>query len=551
MPLTRPHRSAGRLLAALLVTACASSANLPAPCATDAECPSGEVCFDDGACGDPGTDLVVEIRGSAALGQYARDVPIVDKLESVRDFDLSRPLSVRCELTRGSALPPSTEEHFVSAFRLVAVGQSALIPGLGRTYEQSVSGTSEGLYEMPLGAGRFTLTAIPADSSIPPAVVDSVTVGPELPPPDAHFGFPSFASAITLVGKLIASVDTSAVLPRELPITLGAMDLQAFDPDTNAPLSQRFPVSSGQSGSTGHFAMTLSPRANGLRAFALRASPRSSADELPTKTFIIDAPVTGLLTLELGAFSQLVEVSGRALADDGSPLSGARVVIGGTVVGGGRYVSPVATTDERGAFSLRTPPAVEPLSLTVVPETGTLSAVSTLAVRVSTTGLSGLEVRSGPRVKLVGSVLRPDGLSAAGTVVRASEQSKSSYDERVLPLDDVQAYVDQDGRYELFLDRATWRLTFSTPGLPLASRLVTVDASSGVLHSLSVQETQPVRLSAGRVVSGQVLNVDRPVPFATLRFFRVAPVQGMLTSSLLGAAVADANGTYSVVLPTH
>ncbi len=48
-------------------------------------------------------------------------------------------------------------------------------------------------------------------------------------------------------------------------------------------------------------------------------------------------------------------------------------------------------------------------------------------------------------------------------------------------------------------------------------------------------------------VTGQV---EQPVPYSQLRFFRVTSVEGRPASILLGTAIADDRGRYQVVLPS-
>jgi hypothetical protein len=61
-------------------------------------------------------------------------------------------------------------------------------------------------------------------------------------------------------------------------------------------------------------------------------------------------------------------------------------------------------------------------------------------------------------------------------------------------------------------------------------------------------------LAEGRTVTGRVTGTIAqrpgvPVPYSTLRFFRVTAVEGKASAILLGATVADADGRYTVVLP--
>jgi hypothetical protein len=529
----------------LLAAACASSvANNSPVCTSDAECPAHQACFAEG-CGDPSRGLVVEIRGDALAGQYARDFTFDGGVGPIQDFELKGALMAQGEFLRLGAADPS----YSQPVRLFATGESEAIPRVSRSYELLVTQAPRGAYQMPLGTGRFTLTATPTDLSVPPAV-RSVRISAEPQPPTfTNFIFPSGDGALTVSGRLVALIDTTRVPAEERPITQGRIDLQAFDPVDNTPLSQRFPVSSGQPGSNGSFTMTLNPLAQGLKSVSFRASARYAGDPVPTKSFVVDMPLPSPLILQMGDFTAPVTVAGRAVDQAGVPVASATVVIGGTVPGGGTFTSQIAVTDAAGVFSLQTIPGQEELSLTVVPPASSAAALTTHQLRVPAGGVSALEIRCGTRVSVSGLVLRPDGSPARGTVVRASEWAMSSFDRRVIPLDDAQAVVDGNGLYSLVLDQATWQLSFASAELPLTTRMITVGARYTALGWDFSQRQETVQLARGRLVSGTVIGSSGPVAFAALRFFLVAPVQGVLTSVLLGSTTADATGRYSVLLP--
>jgi hypothetical protein len=128
---------------------------------------------------------------------------------------------------------------------------------------------------------------------------------------------------------------------------------------------------------------------------------------------------------------------------------------------------------------------------------------------------------------------------------------------RPFPLAPVEVFTEADGTYVLKLDPATWRFEFVDSALPLASRLVTVRPLTDDLGNPVTTFTQPtVSLARGRTISGLVtgtmsIKADAPVPNASLRFFRVTSVEGRPSAILLGSAVADEDGRYSIVLPTR
>lgn len=544
-----PCATLGFLLAG--VSACASADKVPVPsCTSDEQCGPNESCFVEG-CADLGQDVVVELTGDAMAGKYSRDVAIVSKLGPVRDFEFGGPLVVRGELSREGDSPP----WYALPVRIQALGSSDLIPGVWRSYERRFDNPLRGTFEMNLGAGTFVMTATPDDLSIPPVSGADGGVQINSPLKYVQFNVPSADSTLTISGRLIAKISTARA--PEIAITQAAVDLQAFSPDepTHVPLSQRFPVSSGQPGSNGNFTMTLSPAATDLKSVLFRASPRFSGAPVPTKIFVIDTPIPSPLTLELGEFTSLVQVSGHALGLDGSPIAQATVIIGGIVPGGGTFTSQIAVTGEDGAFTLQTLPGQDELSLTVLPPPKSRWAIATRQVRVTSAPSEALLVTCGQRVVISGTVAQPDGRPAAGTRVKATPFGTSTFDSRLLPLTEVETTVDQNGEYVLPLDQSTWQLTFISTDLPLMSRSVTVGPmiTDGAWAFEIAQER--VQLRSGRLVSGQVVfpagSTSSPVAFAGLRFFRVAPIEGTFTGVFLGSAVADASGHYSVVLPTR
>ena len=540
-------------LAGILASASACSTSLTASalsCTSDDQCGPTESCFPEG-CTDLGQDVVVELTGDPLAGQYARDVSVT-KLGPILDFQLGAPLVVRGELSREGSSPA----WYTQPVRIQALGSSDLIPGVWRSYEKRFANPVRGLFEMSLGAGTFAMTATADDLSIPPAPDADGGVQVALPRPFAHFTFPSADGALTVSGRLIASLDTTQAIAQELAITQAAVDLQAFSPDTKTqlPLSQRFPVSSGQPGSNGNFIMTLSPAAKELKSVLFRASPRSSGAPVPSKVFVVDTPIPSPLRLELGSFSTLVRVSGVAQGPAGAAIAQAAVIIGGVVPGGGTFTSQIAITDAAGAFTLETLPGQDELSLTVLPPPTSPWAIATRQVRV-TGPLEGLVVTCGLRILVGGRVTRPDGRPATGTKVKASPVGTSAFDSRLLPLTDAETTVGQDGTYWLPLDQSTWQVTFTTTDLPLTTRAISASPTFTTNGWVFLLPQPEVQLRGGRVVSGNVVvpngSASTPVAFAGVRFFRVAPVEGTITSVLLVSAVADANGHYSVVLPTR
>lgn len=557
-------------LAALAVAtglaACASGAPMaPPPCESDLDCAEGKVCFAEG-CGDPGKNVVVEASGGSNSGIYARDYALPDgALGKQRDFDLGGPLSLLGEFQRErtAIANPTDRTFYTDSVLLRAVGESALIPGVTRSFEQRFERPERGFFKMSLGAGRYRVTALAADPSVPPLAEPAVLVEPGAPSPALTFAFPSVEGTPTLSGQLVKTLQ-SALLPGEpVALTAHALDLQAFDVDTREPLSQRFPVSSGQPGSRGDFAMTLSPEVRSRSALLLVATPREAGAPVPTKEFLVEAPFPNTLRLEMGDFGEPVPVAGRVVDPSGSPVRGALVVVEGQVVGDGTFRSRVAETDGDGRFTLLALPsrADGALTLTVAPPRDSAAAYTRSRVQVAIAAgegtLSPATIPCVARLEVEGTVLRPDGAYAAGVTVRASPQREAGASATLIA-ETSETLTDDAGRFTLHLDPGTYRFEFLSPEeLPAVTRLITVeptyDQEGRARRQVQLRE---VSLATGRRVTGTVTGTmgGRPgagVPYARLRFFRVTQVEGKPAAILLGSTVADAQGAYRVVLPSR
>ena len=117
-------------------------------------------------------------------------------------------------------------------------------------------------------------------------------------------------------------------------------------------------------------------------------------------------------------------------------------------------------------------------------------------------------------------------------------------------MSDANAVTDGDGAYTLLLDPGSWKLEFM-PGedLPRFSRLVTVKATD------TKMALGALTLPKARRVTGAVMNTGgvevELMPNATIRYFRVTHAEGEPLSVLLGTAISDSNGNYTITLPTR
>ncbi len=560
-----------RIFAATLVSLLASCSGptllSEQSCTSNEQCDSGQLCFAEG-CGDPGKNIVVEIEGGALNGQLARDFPLeAGTLGAVYDFRMQGPLSVSGEFQRerSTSSNPLDRTSYTESVVVRAVGQSMLLPGVMRIYEERFASPERGSFEMKVGAGSYTLTAMPADRTVPP-VVNLVQVPSEYPA--LTFVFPAVDGAPAISGQLIKRVDNTLIPPEPVLLSVSdGVDLQLFDVQTSQPLSQRFPMSG-----TGEFAITVSPEARNRTQLMLVASPREPGVPIPTKRFVLEAQVTTAVSLEYGDFGQAAEAEGTILDSQGNPVAGAQVVLEGTVVGDGMFRSKIVETNLAGSFKVSSLGSRSDGSfqLTVVPPKGSRAAYSQrqVTVKVSRTAgsaqtmgkLTPMSFKLDDRLVAKGTVTLPGGNEAArGVFVRATLQAETrttKEDLKALPIEPAESTTADDGSFELPLDPGLWRFEFMPGGkLPISSRLVTIktaiDEKTGL--KLPTQTLTPVELSFGRTVTGSVSSVTgmvrQPVPYSQLRFFRVTTVEGRPASILLGTAIADDRGTYEVVLP--
>lgn len=560
----------------LLALGCGGETRPLPVCVSDDQCDSGQLCFAEG-CGDPAKNVVVEVEGGSLNGQYARDIPL-SAAAAITDLPIGPPLSVSGEFQRerSASSNPLDRLAYTEAVVVRAVGQSMLLPGITRIYEERFTSPERGSFEMRLGYGDFVLTAMPADRTVPPVVS-------KLQVPDSAsaltFVFPSVDGAPALTGQLIKKLDSTLLPPEPVLVStdytvkglpVPTIDLQLFDVQ-NQPLSQRFPA-----GSTGEFAITISPEARTRSQFILVAAPREPGVAIPTKRFLLQGPVTNAVALEYGDYGDEVEIGGTILDVLGSPVVGAQVVLEGTVVGDGTFRSKIVETNVNGDFKVKALGSKTDSSfqLTVVPPKGSRAASSQRNVGVKVTKdalgavsgtLNPTTIRLEDRLVARGQVNLPGGdKPAPGVFVRATLQveTRTNTDEvKALPIEPADTVTLDDGTFELPLDPGVWRFEYVPGGLlPLSSRLVTIkpaiDANTGL--KLPTQDLSPVELSFGRTVQGTVTGtvlgltgqVEQPVPYSQLRFFRVTSVEGRPASILLGTTIADDRGRYQVVLPS-
>ncbi len=508
-------------------------------CANDSECAANQVCFPDG-CGDLAQGLRVEIIPNAREQLYAQDF-VVGTLANKQDFTLAGPSTIQGAVQQlidgqiGTAYPRSVS--------IQALGESTLIPGVVRSFELGAARTS---YVLPVATGTYRLLANATEEPLPPIQLGSRVIVSMGEAARADVLFPSPTSLTRLDGHLF--------IEGQPPTADRPMLVQAFDPNTQRPLSQRAAVDLLRDGGTegGQFQLQLAPSASRL---VVQASPANTDALVPRKTFPISLP-TGPVILELGAFGSAVTVSGTLVTSSGDPLPGATVYLEEQVMGGGSFRTQTSVSSSTGSFSLTA-------LLTAISRPGTLwafpppeSACGIISAPVRVTGPGNFGAIFCPaKVQVHGQVHCPSGAVAAGIQVAA--QPISSTPGYPLPSNLIRGATDSTGRYTLYLDPAVYRLDFVPGGtLPRLSRFVTIVgelADSG----FKPVEVESISLSNGRRLTGTLYfgataGTNSPVAaVASIRFFRLSTDVSAPASVLLAETVSDQAGTYSVILPAR
>lgn len=552
---------------------CSTFAPERPPCVSDQDCPEGTLCFAEG-CGDPGTNIVVEVEGVAQSNHKARDFAIADgTLGATQNFSLGAPLVISGQLQRElSAGNPADRTSYTESVVVRAVGTSNLLPGITRSFETTFDKPEFGFYEMSLGAGSFKVTATPANTSVPP-VSGSATVGTSNIAPSVSFAFPAIDGTPALTGSLVKKLDAqgeailiSAGFDGGLP---PVVDVQLFDPATDQPLSQRFPVGMTE----GNFTIPVSPDARMKPKLVFVASPREPGVTVPTKRFVMENPLPTALSLEYGDYGESGDLVGRVVDERSTPVVGAHVVIEGTVVGDGIFRSKIVQTDSEGEFRVRSLGSKSDgaFQITVAPPETSPAAYLRKNIGVTVTfdtnqqkwvaNMKPAAIVLADRLLVKGRVVtatdKDKGMANVGVTATFQSDNAVAGEVRTLPVDPAEALSDANGDFTMRLDPGTWRFEYRAGGqVPLTTRLVTIKAETDNLGNESDEfELSKVQLSNGRTVNGVVTGLkgnqlEAGLSFAKLRFFNVVTIGGKPVSRLLGESICDELGRYTVVLPS-
>jgi hypothetical protein len=506
-------------------------------CRNDAECAEGQVCFLDG-CGDPGQHIVVEVTPNPKAGLHAQDFA-VENLRPQQNLQLFGPATLQGQVRRETLLPSPENgtTAYLNSISVRATGESLLIPGVLRRYEATLV-PDNGSYQLSVGSGSYTITLLAGDAQVPPQTAERVVEPGKAVPLD--FILPAPSAVTRLAGKVV-----------RLGTTLVDADLevQALD-ETLRPLSQRVPVARG----TGDFLLALPPSAAKLEHVLVQVTPPRGDTLVPQKTFTVDPRPGVTEALALGDYGEAVTVRGRVVDRDGQPVGNASVYLQGQVGGGGQLRTRTVTTGADGRFELLSLPSHPntPMTLYAVPPTTASAGIPLQPTAIPRGGITLNDIICPDKVVAEGTLMRPEGLPAAGVRVVAEPVGEVPGWPRPAVGVEAGAATDEDGRYRLRLDPGEYRFDFiPAENLPRVSRFVTVLPAANL-------ELAPFTLSKGRRINGLVTihqqeqeNALPGVPYASIRFFRVVNVEGKPTSVLLAQTVADSTGNYAATLPTR
>jgi len=521
---------------------------LKVECTGDEQCGPSEVCFADG-CGDPGRDIAVEVTPNNRAGQHAQDFAI-ERLQAEQDFRLVPATVLLGSVVRTGDADPQTgaagpSTLYEQAISVRIFGESAIIPGLHRSFELTQAAQG-GSFTMSAASGRYQGTLTTEDPSIPP---QPITV--ELQPgaqTELTVTLPAADRLTVIRGQLFG---TLLPLYGDTFLIEAFSATQAMQPVPPPPLAQATltnPVNA-------EFELSL-PTAviEAGEPIRIRATPVSVLGLKPTQTFeVLPDPAT-MLQLQIGPVEIPTTLSGRAVDGLGRPVVNATVYVDALTETGASARSASVRTNADGTFSVQV--LSNPTGgngIWVVPQArhaaGQAQFFYPLGRDSQSVGDLVLPWRTPTRV----TVVSPDELPADNALVVA--EPIDALEGGSLPTFRREEVTAADGTIVLWLEPGIYRLDVN-PGAPLprTSRLVAVGSTTVQPgQQPPVGDVSTIRLNRGRTVTGKVVAADgeRPLSGVMVRFFRVVELNRVNTHLLLAEATTDANGLYSVSLPTR
>jgi hypothetical protein len=487
-------------------------------CSKDSDCPVGQSCFVDG-CGKLGDDLVAEITSTSPT--TSQDVALGHP-RAGQILSIASAQALQLTVRRGSA-------PFPGELSLSASGASDLLPGVVRS-TSAVQANVSGQLLLPISSGTYTVVVTPSDPTIPPVLPRLVTV---------DGGLTSLAVSLlpaTEVQSLSGTALAAPAQPEPVP-----PKIQIFAGD-GVPLS-----SIVSADSAGQFVVTVARDALDGGAGVLQTSPATNPATSAARAFPLPDATRFAQPFIIGDGVPTVQVSGRVLAQDGSPVSGASVLIEGTVAGGGTATAGPAITAADGTFVLTTLPenTSGSLRLWIFPPPASAAGLLRLTLDVppgsNVSGSWTCPVR--PLVQ--GAVVLPDGGPAASLTVRADPVGPAHADQPE-PASGGAGTTDAAGRFAVRLDPALYRVEVQpSADLPVLRSFQRVTGSD-------VAPLQLV-LKPGRRFTAQVRrDTGAGVPQALVRIYRAVTLDdGSQRAMPLSEGLTDASGQVEILLPTE
>ncbi|HZJ55985.1 MAG TPA: hypothetical protein VFD38_17715 [Myxococcaceae bacterium] len=485
-------------------------------CRRDQDCASPQRCYVDG-CGILPADLLAEVITTAQSGVTSVDMPLGAPVANM-PLVLPDQQLLQLSLRRGGGPYPASVQ-------LLATGESTLLAGVSRT-AQTAGAAANGLFQVGLSTGRYTVVVSPLDPTVPPAMQANVVMDAGVR--SLTIDLLTAAQVQTVRGTVLAGPGQPE--PSPPTVQLLAADGRPLSRQTVADPDGGFQLSFGLGALDGGAVLQVSPGPGALGAVA--ALPVSDPAQFGVPFLVGDAAAP-------------VEVSGQVLGPDGNPVAGASIFIQGTVVGGGSGNVGPAFSGDAGTFALSSLPQAQPgaLQLWIVPPPGSIAGLVRTPVDVPAGAPVAGSWSCPARPVLSGGVLLPDAGPLAGAVVRVDP---------VLPVDAVtplppsgaSGQTGEAGTFALRLDPGVYQLEVQPgPSFPVLRRLVRLTASGAQLPV--------VTLAPGRTLTARVLrDAGTVVPQALLRVYRRETLDdGTPRALLLGEDVSDGSGVVRLLLP--
>ena len=494
----------------------------PGSCTKDQDCPYPQRCYVDG-CGTLPADLLAEIITSGPTGVTSVDMPVGTPIANM-PLVLPDQQLLQLAVRRGSGPYPASVQ-------LLASGESTLLPGVTRV-AQTAGAAANGVFNVGVSTGVFTVVVSPLDPAVPPALRTGVGMDAGVTPLTVDL-LPA-AQVQTVTGTVLAAPGQPESPPPV--VQLQALDGRPLSSRTVADAAGAFQLSFGAGALAGGGILQQSPGA---------PSPGTVGPPKAAATFPVPDTSRFGQPFLVGDTAAPVQVSGQVLGPDGTPVTGANVFVQGTVVGGGSGNVGPAYSGDAGTFVLETLPEGHPsaLQLWIVPPPGSIAGLVRTPVAVPSGGPVAGSWTCPARAVLTGAVLLPD----AGPVSRAALRL-----DPVLPLDPasplppagVSGQTGEAGTFALRLDPGVYQLEV-VPGarLPVLHQLVRVPAGATQLA--------PMTVPTGRTLTARVLrDAGTPVSQALVRVYRRETLEdGTSRALLLGEAVSDESGVVRLLLP--